>query len=97
MGKSLPGLIRIEKGSVCASACHFSHMEKGAVFMYLKSVKFIVILSLLTLTACYESPGISYHEPGKYKGPKDPLLELQRSPDQQEALRKRFALVQTDR
>ena len=65
--------------------------------MYLKGAKFIVVLILLVLSACYESPGISYHEPAQYKGPNDPLLELQRSPDQQEALRKRFALVQTDR
>lgn len=51
----------------------------------------------LALAGCYESADPALHEPGVYKGPSDPLLEKQKSPEHQEALSKRFSLVQTDR
>lgn len=57
----------------------------------------MLILFTLGLAACYESPGVTVHEPGAYKGDKDPLLEIQRTLDQQQRLRERFNLVQTDR
>jgi len=57
----------------------------------------VVSLSLLTVGACYESPDIAVHEPGKYKGTTDPLLAKERTPQQQETLRQRFDLGQTDR
>jgi hypothetical protein len=57
----------------------------------------VVILSLLMLGACYESPNIAVHEPGKYKGSTDPLLAKERMPQQQETLRQRFEVGQTDR
>jgi hypothetical protein len=57
----------------------------------------VVSLTLLTMGACYESPNIAVHEPGKYKGTTDPLLAKERTPQQQETLRQRFDLGQTDR
>ena len=62
-----------------------------------------VIVSLLTafvmagLAGCYESPDVTLHKPGVYKGDKDPLQAMQRSPEQQATLRERFDLVQRDR
>lgn len=48
------------------------------------------------LAGCYESSSITSHEPGVYKGNKDPLLQA--SVDQRaETMKKRFELVQTDR
>ena len=63
--------------------------------MYVK----VAILSIIAfmLTGCYESPGVTVHKPGDYKGETDPLLEKQRDAAHQEALRQRFNLVQTDR
>ena len=49
------------------------------------------------LAGCYESPNVTMHKPGVYKGDKDPLQEKQRSPAQQTKLRERFDLVQKDR
>lgn len=49
---------------------------------------------LAALTACSTEPrGTTIHEPGEYKGKKDPLLKLQNQQD----LIDRFKLVQTDR
>ena len=42
---------------------------------------------------CLESRSVTMHEPGKYKGAKDPLLKLQNQQD----LIDRLKLVQTDR
>lgn len=55
------------------------------------------MVSLTGLSACYESADVTVHEPGVYKGRKDPLLEKQRDAAQQESLRQRFNMVQTDR
>jgi hypothetical protein len=49
------------------------------------------------LAGCYGSPDVTLYEPGVYKGEQDPLLETQRSAEQQRRLRERFELVQTDR
>jgi hypothetical protein len=57
----------------------------------------IVVMSLLSLGGCYRSPDITYHTPGVYKGPRDPLLQKERSPEQQQRLLQRFNQVQTDR
>lgn len=51
----------------------------------------------LLLTGCYESTDVTWYEPGRYKGPKDPLLAKQKKQAQQEELRRRFRRVQTDR
>jgi hypothetical protein len=54
-------------------------------------------LCLLILAGCYGPVDITYHEPAHYKGPKDPLLAKERSPEQQELLAERFKKGQTDR
>ncbi len=49
---------------------------------------------LAGLIGCsYENRSTTYHEPGVYKGKKDPLLAQQK----QQELIDRFKLVQTDR
>ncbi len=51
-------------------------------------------LVLAGLTGCsYESRERTYHEPGVYKGEKDPLLAMQH----RQELIDRFKLVQADR
>lgn len=49
------------------------------------------------LVGCSESADVTLYKPGVYKGPVDPLVEKQRTPQQQEALLARFNQVQTDR
>lgn len=56
-------------------------------------------LALMTapgLSGCWESTDVTLHEPGKYRGTEDPLLEPGAT-SRVETLRKRFELVQTDR
>ena len=48
------------------------------------------------LSGCYEDADVTVHEPGKYKGDKDPLLS-QQAAAREEALKKRFQIVQMDR
>ena len=55
-----------------------------------------VFLSL-SLAGCSDEGDVTLHKPGVYKGAKDPLLEQQRSPQQQEKLQARFNQIQTDR
>jgi hypothetical protein len=43
------------------------------------------------LVACGDSGrNLKSYEPGVYKGARDPLVELQRTPEQQQKLRERF-------
>lgn len=51
----------------------------------------------LLLPACYGPPGAPYHTPHAYKGKTDPLLSLEKTPEQQAVLGARFRLVQVDR
>ncbi len=50
----------------------------------------------VTLSGCYEAPDVTVHEPGTYKGPRDPLLATD-SAARADTLAKRFEMVQTDR
>ncbi len=52
---------------------------------------------LAGLSGCYESPDVTVHKPGVYKGAYDPLLDKVRTQEHQQALRERFNQVQTDR
>jgi hypothetical protein len=52
---------------------------------------------LAGIAGCYESPDVHVYEPGVYKGDRDPLIQLEGTEKQQERLRDRFQLVQTDR
>jgi len=58
---------------------------------------FFGALCLLILAGCYGPVDIAYHEPAHYKGPADPLLAKERSPEQQEMLLVRFNMGQIDR
>jgi hypothetical protein len=51
----------------------------------------------LIASGCSDSADVTLHKPGVYKGPVDPLVEKQRSAEQQEVLLARFKQVQTDR
>lgn len=63
--------------------------------MYLKAAMVLVAaVTVAGLSACYESPDVTVYKPGVYKGGKDPLVEKQRSAEQQQILRDRFVLVQ---
>ncbi len=62
----------------------------------MKGICYMVVvgLVLLGLLGCsYESRKETYHQPGVYKGAKDPLLAQQH----RQELIDRFKLVQTDR
>lgn len=66
--------------------------------MLAKSIGISVICaSMLLLAGCYRNVNITLHEPGKYKGPQDPLLAKLKTPDWQGKLQQRFKLSQTDR
>lgn len=56
-----------------------------------------IIATATGLAGCYESPKVKIYQPGVYKGAKDPLVDKERTPEQQTALRERFDLVQRDR
>ena len=58
---------------------------------------FILLVSSMLLTACYDDVGVTLYEAGEYKGATDPLVETSRSTAHKERLRKRFDMVQTDR
>jgi hypothetical protein len=64
--------------------------------MHYRNIMVILLLSL-GLSGCYQSADVTMHEPGVYKGAKDPLVKLQGSSEQQQKLKDRFNLVQTDR
>lgn len=57
------------------------------------------VLGVLSLgmIGCTEKASVTLHEPGVYKGDKDPLLAKQRDPEHIESLQNRFASGQTDR
>lgn len=57
----------------------------------------LCLLVLLAVGACYDSPSVTIRVPGEYKGAVDPLLAKQRMPQQQEILKDRLLLIQTDR
>ncbi len=56
-----------------------------------------VLAIVLLLGGCYESPDVTLHEPGEYKGEADPFLEKAADPEHQEQLQQRLARGQTDR
>ncbi|HYA38754.1 MAG TPA: hypothetical protein VEI74_10860 [Candidatus Methylomirabilis sp.] len=57
----------------------------------------LVMMTGALLAGCYESSKVVLHKPGVYKGPTDPLVAKQASPEQQQQLLARFNQVQTDR
>jgi hypothetical protein len=62
--------------------------------MKLKYCIISAIVALVGFLGCSPEPrSVTMHEPGVYKGAKDPVLALK----QQQELSDRFKLVQTDR
>ncbi len=57
---------------------------------------FILLASLFTLPGCNQDRPVTAYKPGVYKGKSDDLLQKS-GPAQQEQLRNRFMMVQTDR
>jgi hypothetical protein len=57
----------------------------------------VLAVGFVALSGCGESTKVTLYKPGVYKGAKDPLVEKQRDPKQQELLLARFNQVQTDR
>lgn len=53
--------------------------------------------TLVALAGCYDSVTPTVHEPGVYKGDRDPLLAKHATPEAKQALQERFAMSQTDR
>jgi hypothetical protein len=51
----------------------------------------------LVLAALLTGCGVTVYEPGVYKGPKDPLLELQVKPEHKAQLQERFTEGQAER
>ena len=56
----------------------------------------VVLTASVGLSACWDSADIVVHKAGQYKGQDDPLLD-QQAASREEALKKRFQLVQVDR
>jgi hypothetical protein len=57
----------------------------------------ILLLTAVIFWSCYESPSVVIHEPGVYKGARDPLLARERSDRQVQILHDRLVLIQMDR
>lgn len=61
------------------------------------TVALLVAASAAILAGCYEDTDITLHDPGVYRGAKDPLLALQANPEQQARLVQRLREGQGDR
>ena len=66
--------------------------------MTIKNATFAVAAMLVAagLAGCWDSTEVTVHNPGQYKGQKDPML-AQSASARTETLTKRFQLVQVDR
>jgi hypothetical protein len=69
-------------------------MKKASRILALAAVLGVLSFSV---TGCTEKTTVTLHEPGVYKGHKDPLLAAQKDPEHIEALKERFVSGQTDR
>jgi hypothetical protein len=57
----------------------------------------MAVLAMLLLAGCYETTHVVIHEPGVYKGSKDPLLAVDGKPQLEAELRERFMEGQAPR
>lgn len=57
----------------------------------------MALLAMFMLTGCYETTDVVIHEPGVYKGAKDPLLAVEGTPQHEAELRERFMEGQAPR
>ena len=62
----------------------------------LASAMFLAVLSI-GFIGCTDKADMTLHEPGVYKGSKDPLLARETDPEYSKQLDDRFLQVQTDR
>jgi len=56
-----------------------------------------VLAGAVVTSGCWESSDMTAHEPGQFRGQKDPLLDAKSTAERQEVLQKRFQMVQVDR
>ena len=71
-----------------------TNMQKASRLLALAASLGIVLFGS---TGCTEKTAVTLHEPGVYKGETDPLLAMQKDPEQIETLQQRFTRGQTDR
>ena len=57
----------------------------------------VLVMCTVMVMGCYGPIDIAYHEPARYKGSEDPLLNRERLPQQQQVLLERFKTGQLDR
>jgi hypothetical protein len=57
----------------------------------------MALLAIFMLTGCYETTDVVIHEPGVYKGGKDPLLAVDGTPEFEKKLNERFMEGQAPR
>jgi hypothetical protein len=62
-----------------------------------RALTIAVLASAVIASGCYESADVTVHNPGQFKGAKDPLLDAKSTAEREEVLQKRFQLVQVDR
>ena len=56
----------------------------------------LAVLAVLA-TGCGRATDVTVYEPGVYKGPKDPLVEMHATAEHKALLQERFTKGQTDR
>ena len=56
-----------------------------------------LVATTAVIAGCHEPVSVTVYEPGEYKGAGDPLLRKHATPEQKEALQKRFTMGQSDR
>lgn len=61
------------------------------------TTRLVLVTMAIVLSGCYEDMGVTLHEPGEYKGKKDPLVATLKQQKTQETLEQRFNTGQTDR
>ncbi len=74
-----------------------NHRDARKTHRRVKPMLTLVIIASALLAGCYESPKVVLHKPGVYKGARDPLVEKEATPEQQQKLLARFNQIQTDR
>jgi hypothetical protein len=56
-----------------------------------------IVAAMTLLAGCGDSTSVAIHQPGQYKGPRDPLLDTTVTSEHRERLANRLEMVQTDR
>ncbi len=56
-----------------------------------------IVAAMTLLAGCNDSTSVEIHEPGQYKGRRDPLLDTTVTSEHKERLANRLEMIQTDR